>query len=47
MLENTNLPESPGIRHAEATANGIRLHYVQGGVDTAAPLVLLHGFPQS
>ncbi len=47
MGEKTNLLEPPGIVHSEVTVNDVRLHYVQGGGDTIAPLVLLHGFPQS
>ncbi|HSN97751.1 MAG TPA: alpha/beta hydrolase [Candidatus Nanopelagicales bacterium] len=34
-----------GFRHGMAQANGIRVHYVQGGA--GAPLVLLHGFPEA
>lgn len=47
MGEKTNNLEPPGITHSEVTVNDVRLHYVQGGKDTTAPLVLLHGFPQS
>jgi len=47
MGKKTNLLEPPGIAHSEVTVNGVRLHYVQGGRDKTAPLVLLHGFPQS
>ena len=47
MGEKANLLDPPGISHSEVTVNGVRLHYVQGGRDTTAPLVLLHGFPQS
>jgi haloacetate dehalogenase len=47
MGKKTNLLEPPGIVHSEVTVNNVRLHYVQGGRDTTAPLVLLHGFPQS
>lgn len=40
------LPTAPvGFRHAFATANGVRLHYVIGGQGEA--VVLLHGFPQT
>ncbi len=39
--------EPRGLRHARAEVNGIWLHYVQGGDRDAAPLFLLHGFPQS
>ena len=36
-------PDETGWTHAEATANGVRLHYVEAG---EGPLiVLLHGFP--
>lgn len=37
----------PGMTHSETRVNGVRLHYVHGGEETASPLVLLHGFPQS
>jgi haloacetate dehalogenase len=37
----------PGIEHARVEVNGIWLHYVRGGTNTAQPLVLLHGFPES
>jgi haloacetate dehalogenase len=47
MGKKTNLLEPQGIVHCEVTVNDIRLHYVRGGRDTTAPLVLLHGFPQS
>src|SRR5829696_8863522 len=47
VVEKANLLEPPGISHSEVTVNGVRLHYVHGGRDTIAPLVLLHGFPQS
>jgi haloacetate dehalogenase len=47
MGEKATLLDPPGISHSEVTVNGVRLHYVQGGRDTTAPLVLLHGFPQS
>jgi pimeloyl-ACP methyl ester carboxylesterase len=37
-------PDDIGVRHAFATVNGIRMHYVEKG---AGPLVvLLHGFPE-
>ena len=41
------LPELPDVTHCDVTANGVRLHYVLAGEETADPLVLLHGFPQS
>lgn len=37
----------PRMTHSEIRVNGVRLHYVHGGEETASPLVLLHGFPQS
>ena len=37
----------PGLTHGWLDVNSIRLHYVRGGTNTAHPLVLLHGFPQS
>ena len=41
------IPEVPGVTHCDVTANGVRLHYVLAGEETAEPLVLMHGFPQS
>lgn len=40
-------PAAPpaGFRHAYATVNGIRIHYVTGG--SGEPLLLLHGFGQN
>lgn len=40
-------PSVPGLTHAWAEVNDVRLHYVRGGTNADAPLVLLHGFPQS
>lgn len=40
-------PNMPSPTHAWADVNDVRLHYVQGGINADAPLVLLHGFPQS
>jgi len=37
----------PSVAHRDATVNGVRLHYVLAGEETAEPIVLLHGFPQS
>ncbi len=37
----------PGLEHGRAEIGDIWLHYVRGGENTAQPLVLLHGFPQS
>jgi pimeloyl-ACP methyl ester carboxylesterase len=34
-----------GFKHAFATVNGVKIHYVTGG--TGEPLVLLHGFGQN
>src|SRR5882762_8117109 len=39
----TDPPE--GFKHAYATANGVKIHYVIGG--TGEPLILLHGFGQN
>jgi pimeloyl-ACP methyl ester carboxylesterase len=42
MIDADALP--PGWQHREATVNGLRLHYVEGG---RGPLVvMLHGFPE-
>ena len=35
----------PGFTEATAEVNGVQIHYVMGG--TGAPLVLLHGWPQT
>ncbi len=35
-----------GVVHRDAMVNGVRLHYVRTGEQTADPLVLLRGFPQ-
>ncbi len=41
---DNDAPEVPGLRHAYANVNGIRMHYVERG---SGPLViLLHGFPE-
>ena len=38
------IPDDLDVRHAYATVNGLRMHYVEKG---AGPLVvLLHGFPE-
>ena len=37
----------PGLEHGRAEVNGIWLHYVRGGENTARPIVLLHGFPEN
>jgi haloacetate dehalogenase len=42
-----NTLEPPGLTHARAEFGKVWLHYVRGGDNEAAPLVLLHGFPQS
>lgn len=47
MTQPTEGPNVPGVTHRDATVNGVRLHYVRAGEETAEPLVLLHGFPQS
>lgn len=47
MSEHAQGVEPSGIEHCEAVVNDVRLHYVRGGTVGAAPLVLLHGFPQS
>jgi pimeloyl-ACP methyl ester carboxylesterase len=42
------LPPAPaGFAHHFATVNGMRFHYVAGGVVDAMPVVLLAGFPES
>ncbi len=38
-------PRLPGFRHGHATANGVRLHYVEGG--HGDPVVLLPGWPRT
>lgn len=45
--ETNGRPNVPSVAHREATVNGVRLHYVLAGEETAEPIVLLHGFPQS
>ncbi len=37
----------PGLEHGRVEVDDVWLHYVRGGANTAEPLVLLHGFPQS
>ena len=41
------VPELQHVTHCDDTVNSVRLHYVRAGEDTADPIVLLHGFPQS
>jgi pimeloyl-ACP methyl ester carboxylesterase len=38
------IPSVAGLEHRDATVNGIRLHYAEGG--SGEPLILLHGWPQ-
>lgn len=35
----------PGLKHATAQVNGIRMHYVEAG--EGPPVILLHGFPET
>ncbi|OEZ99675.1 alpha/beta fold hydrolase [Duganella phyllosphaerae] len=35
------------IKHHTVQANGIRQHYLEAGDTTGAPVVLLHGFPET
>ncbi len=39
------VPPLEGLTHHTINANGIRQHYVEAG--TGAPLILLHGFPET
>jgi pimeloyl-ACP methyl ester carboxylesterase len=41
-----DLPDVPGVRHRFITTEGVRLHVAEAGEDDAAPVLLLHGFPQ-
>ncbi len=36
-----------GVDHGQARVNGTKLHYVTAGDESADPLVLLHGWPQT
>ncbi len=40
-------PNGSGVTHAWVEVSDVRLHYVRAGTNADAPLVLLHGFPQS
>lgn len=44
-LQKKYVPEEWDHQYAEV--NGITVHYVQAGTNKAAPILLLHGFPQS
>jgi len=44
QARNSRSQVPPGFRDGYVRVNGVRLHYVRGGV--GEPLVLLHGFPQ-
>jgi pimeloyl-ACP methyl ester carboxylesterase len=47
-MTHTTMPAAPdGFTHRFATVNGLRFHYVEGGVDGPPTLVLLAGFPES
>ncbi|MET0781941.1 MAG: alpha/beta fold hydrolase, partial [Microbacterium sp.] len=39
------MTETTGIRSRTVTANGLRMHVTEAG--TGAPVLLLHGFPES
>lgn len=41
------MTNSLAIRHDNAVANGVRLHYITAGDPANEPLVLIHGFPQT
>ncbi|MCB8879549.1 alpha/beta fold hydrolase [Acidisoma cellulosilytica] len=45
MRDRAAAPE--GFAHHFETVRGLRLHYVAGGDDRAAPLVLIAGYPES
>lgn len=38
-------PNNDGFRHEYADVNGLRYHYVREGSPSAAPLLLVHGWP--
>lgn len=38
------MPDVPGVRHSDVSANGVRLHVAEAG--EGAPLLLIHGWPQ-
>ncbi|MBY8829844.1 alpha/beta fold hydrolase [Hephaestia mangrovi] len=40
-------PDAAAFRHGFQVIDGLRLHYVTAGVETAPPLVLLAGYPES
>jgi pimeloyl-ACP methyl ester carboxylesterase len=47
QLPDASVPGA-GFRHGTALANGVRLHYVEGGADASGdPILLLPGWPQS
>lgn len=39
-------PDLPGIRHRDVDVGGLRLHVAESGPEAAAPLLLVHGWPQ-
>lgn len=47
MSEHEVIATIPGAEHHFVEVNGTRLHYVAAGDDTASPVVLVHGFPES
>ena len=45
--DRSDLPDLPGVRHREVTANGVRLHVAEAGEPGSPVVLLLHGFPES
>src|SRR5688572_3895679 len=41
------VPAAEVIHDRTATVNGVKLHYLQAGSGTQAPIVLLHGYAQT
>jgi pimeloyl-ACP methyl ester carboxylesterase len=40
------MPELEGVRHSHVDVNGFRAHVAEAGNPAAAPVVMLHGWPQ-
>src|ERR1700752_3133987 len=50
MSEHMSSPQRPacvGFCHRFATIESVRLHYVTAGVESAEPLILLAGYPET